>query len=53
MVGDLLGDSISESAEQHQDGADGEGRERAAPDEHAPGALVGGHGDGCLRNPAS
>jgi len=27
MVGDLLGDSISESAEQHQDGEDGKGRE--------------------------
>ena len=44
-MGYLLSDSISEGAEQHQEGADGEGRERAAPDEHAPGALVGGHGE--------
>ena len=29
----LLSDAISEGAEQHQEGAEGEGRERAAPDE--------------------
>jgi hypothetical protein len=33
MMGYLLGDSVSEGAEQHQKAAEGKGGERAAPDE--------------------
>ncbi|WP_185833428.1 hypothetical protein [Pseudomonas veronii] len=40
-----MSDSISECAEQHQEGEEGEDREGAAPDESAPVPLVGCHGE--------
>jgi len=39
----LLGDAIGECAEQHQESAEGDGRERPAPDKQAPGPLTGSH----------
>jgi hypothetical protein len=40
----LLGDSISECAEDHQEGEDSEDRKAAAPEEQSAGALAACHG---------